>query len=84
MKWKPWGIVKKLIRNLIRESVKEEIREETATNFYAFWALANSQNVDAEDLMRSVRRDKHSLKSEGRNFGVGLRRFLTEELSDKS
>ena len=75
-------IVRRMIRNLIRESVKEAIREETATSFYVLWALANSQNVDAEDLMRFVRKNKHALEAEGRKFAVGLRPFLTEDLSD--
>ena len=77
-------IIKKMIKNLIKESVKEAIREETTNNFYAFWALANSQNMDAEDLMRVVRKSKRTLESEGRKFSAGSRPFLTEELSDKS
>ena len=77
-------IIKKMIRNLVKESVKEAIREETTTNFYAFWALANSQDVDAEDLMRVVRKNKPVLESEGRKISVGLRPFLTEELGNKT
>ncbi|MCY4030785.1 MAG: hypothetical protein OXF05_01555 [Hyphomicrobiales bacterium] len=77
-------IIKQTIRNLIKESVKEAIREETTSNFYAFWALANSQNVDGEDLMRVVRKNKRALESEGKKFSAGSRPFLTEEMSDKS
>ena len=77
-------IIRNMIKNLIKESVKEAIREETTNNFYAFWALADSQNIDAEDLMRIIRKNKRTLESEGRKFSVGSRPFLTEELNDKS
>lgn len=77
------GIIKKAISNLIKESVKEAIREETATNFYAFWSLADSQNVDAENLLQAVRKNKRTLESEGKKTNAGLRPLLTEELSDK-
>ena len=72
-------IIKKAIGNLIRESVKEAIREETTANFYVLCALADSQNVDAEDLIRAVRRNKLALESEGRKFSVGLRPFFAKE-----
>ena len=78
------GIIKKAIKNLVKESVKEAIREETRTNSYAFWSLANSKNVDVEDLLRILRKDKPELESEGRKFSVELHKFLTEESSDKT
>ena len=77
-------IIKKAIGNLIREAVKEAIREETTNNFHALCALANSKDMDAEDLVRIVRKDKPALESEGRKFNVELRSFLTEESGDKT
>ena len=56
------GIAGKAIRNLVKESVKEAIREGATTNFYAFWSLVDSQNVDAGDLMRVIRKDKPALE----------------------
>ena len=73
------GIIKKAIRNLVKESVKEAIQEETRGNSYAFWSLANSKDVDAEDLIRIVRKDKPALESQGRKFSAELHTFLTEE-----
>ena len=67
------------IRNLVKESVKEAIREETTANLHAFWSLANSKDVDAEDLIRIVRKDKPALESQGRKFSAELHTFLTEE-----
>ena len=55
------------------------MREETTANFHALCALANSKDVDAEDLIRIVRKDKPALESEGRKFSVELRSFFTEE-----
>ena len=78
------GIIKRAIRNLVKESVKEAIREETRANSYAFWSLANFKNVDAEDLIRILRKDKPSLESEGRKFSVELHKLLTEESDDET
>ena len=55
------------------------MREETTTNFYAFWSLANSKDVDAGDLIRIVRKDKSALEAEGSKFNVEPHPFLTEE-----
>ena len=76
------GIIRKAIKNLVKESVKEAVREETTVNLHALCALANSKDVDAEDLIRILRKDKPALESEGRKFSVELHKFLTEE-SDK-
>ena len=57
----------KITRNLIKESVKEAIREETTSNFYAFWSLANSQNVGVDDDFRILRKEKPALESKGEN-----------------
>ena len=77
-------IIRKAIRNLVKESVKEAMREEATVNLHALCALAISKDVDAEDLIRIVRKDKPALESEGRKFSVELRSFLAEESGDKT
>ena len=78
------GIIRKAIRNLVKETVKEAMREETKANFHALCALANSKDVDVEDLIRIVRKDKPVLESEGRKFSVELRKFLAEESGEET
>ena len=59
--------------------VRKAIREELKASSYAFWASCVTNDIDADDLMRVVKRDRDKLEEYDRKFSASVKSHAAPE-----
>lgn len=77
-----WRVIMPVIfmtEDQLDKLVRKAIREELKASSYAFWASCVTNDIDADDLMRVVKRDRDKLEEYDRKFSASVKPHAAPE-----